>query len=319
MDFASVVRIREKQLIAELEFARSTFNHKGLRGASVESAFRDFVERHLPRSISVGTGQVFASTESGSLPSSGQIDVVICNDTQPFASARDTEGVFFIEGVIAAGEIKSTISRSKIRRELDKSIKFKSLESKIIHRNYIVEHSHHWINHFFRHRPYFLFSFENSGDWRGILLEIMDFIKQEKIIPIDAIFLLQSNIAIFISPDNSFPLTDSEGIPFLYDWNGKSVSGSIYIFQTDLILAWLLLWISIVRNDNRSQRDVIDFYLTDDLINKSLSPINMFRSKRPPEEIKREMDKDLFEFVRGELQSFRLRPKGHSVFKSNDA
>ncbi len=54
--------------------------HKGNRGSGAEDAFRDFLSRHLPRRFDVGHGEVVDTHGARS----GQVDVLIINEDQPF-------------------------------------------------------------------------------------------------------------------------------------------------------------------------------------------------------------------------------------------
>ena len=60
MDFRAVFQHQQRVLELELAMARERFAHYGLRGNAVEIAIRDFLERHIPRSLTVGTGEIIA-------------------------------------------------------------------------------------------------------------------------------------------------------------------------------------------------------------------------------------------------------------------
>lgn len=87
---ADAFKAQEKMLRAALDYARAMYEHRGNRGASVEVAFREFLGRHIPRNLTVGTGEVIDSYGSRS----GQIDVVIANEDQPLVSPPHEPGLF---------------------------------------------------------------------------------------------------------------------------------------------------------------------------------------------------------------------------------
>ncbi|WP_265984929.1 DUF6602 domain-containing protein [Ochrobactrum chromiisoli] len=97
MDFKDLFTHQQKILELELEVARTRFEHLGLRGNALEIASRDFFEKHLPRSVNVGTGEVIASESDNDSAGarSGQMDLVFSNQSQPFPTARDIPTLFF--------------------------------------------------------------------------------------------------------------------------------------------------------------------------------------------------------------------------------
>ncbi len=102
-------------LAASLEHSRASFRHSVLRGDGAESAFRQALDSHLPRYLAVGTGEVIDQSDTRS----GQVDVVIANEDQPFRTAIHEPGAFLIEGVGAAGEVKSQLTTAELSRALD--------------------------------------------------------------------------------------------------------------------------------------------------------------------------------------------------------
>jgi hypothetical protein len=79
----------ETQLRASLQESRARFSHSGLRGGGVENSFRAFLDSHLPRNVSVGTGEVIDSNESRS----GQTDVVHARRTSTSLRCAQRHGL----------------------------------------------------------------------------------------------------------------------------------------------------------------------------------------------------------------------------------
>ncbi|MEV6314740.1 DUF6602 domain-containing protein [Streptomyces sp. NPDC051776] len=124
-NLVAMLRSQDRKLSAALEESRSAFKHAGLRGDVVECAFREFLDRHLPRHFTVGTGEVLDLHDQ----TSTQTDVVVANIDQPFRSGIHDPGVFLIEGVSAAGEIKSRLTLDDLDDTLKKAAVFKKLRN----------------------------------------------------------------------------------------------------------------------------------------------------------------------------------------------
>jgi hypothetical protein len=163
-DIPPMFRAAEKMLAASLEKARAGFQHHGIRGDAAEIAFREMLELHLPRYLAVGTGEAIDSQGGRS----GQTDVVIANAEQPFRSSRDEAGVYLIEGLTAAAEVKSRLTTDELGDILEKAEEFKKLR--------VYDNAGDMIHcaeadrkRFYRCPPYFGFTYENSVAVRTIL------------------------------------------------------------------------------------------------------------------------------------------------------
>jgi hypothetical protein len=269
VDFKALFQQQQKLLALELEIARERFKHYGLRGNAVEISVRDFLERHLPRSLNAGTGEVVASLSDTEQKSSGQIDVVISNQLQPFIGPRDTPTTFLLEGVHMAGEVKTSLSRSMIQDELVKARKFRALRAQNVSRLVGVPEPDNWLSYYVFYRPYFLLGLETSGNWRAILLEVMTYIDEHRKMPLDGIFMLDQDVVIILSPYLEYPMVRNAGIPFEHVVDGKKTIGSIHIFKTTLPLAFFMCWVATFRGSFFDDRHPIAFYLQE-MLNEDL-------------------------------------------------
>jgi hypothetical protein len=104
----------EQQMRSELAKARATFAHNAYRGDEGEAAFRSVLRQFLPRRFELGHGEVIDSFGWRS----AQTDVVIANEDHPFIFSPDKPGLFLIEGVSAAGEVKAVLTRQKLADSL---------------------------------------------------------------------------------------------------------------------------------------------------------------------------------------------------------
>lgn len=50
-----------KQMRSDWNKARSATNHPSLKGASIETAFRDFLKHYLPKSLDISSGVIVDS------------------------------------------------------------------------------------------------------------------------------------------------------------------------------------------------------------------------------------------------------------------
>lgn len=286
MNFKDLFAHQQKILELELEVARTRFEHLGLRGNALEIAYRDFFEKHLPRSVSVGTGEVIASeSDSDSTGGrSGQMDLIFSNQSQPFPAARDVPTLAFIEGVLAAGEVKTRLSRSIMPEELRKARKFRALRAKNTSRLVQVPYPDVWASYYVFYRPYFIIANETKASWQSILLEVMEYIDSEKVLPLDGIFLLDQNVAIILSPYQDAPFTRKTGLPFRHKVDALDATGSINLYSTDTPLAFLMGWLSLFRTSFFEDQQPIGIYLQD-MVNSSLQDMTLLKTDTPVEEL----------------------------------
>ena len=67
-----------QQMRSELEKARKAIKHPGLKGSSLEEAFRSFLRDYLPRSLDVSTGILIDASGNDSR----QLDVIISDSAK---------------------------------------------------------------------------------------------------------------------------------------------------------------------------------------------------------------------------------------------
>jgi hypothetical protein len=115
----------EEQMRAKLAEIRATLRHAGGKGQQVEEAIRSFLREYLPRRLGVGHGEVIDAS-GGRSP---QTDIVIVTDDHPFTFPRDLPGLFFIEGVCGAGEVKTVVDKPELADAFEKARRFKALRA----------------------------------------------------------------------------------------------------------------------------------------------------------------------------------------------
>lgn len=225
----------ENQMKEKLKEIRTTFTHPGDKGTGVEDSFRKFFRNYLPRRMEVGCGEII-DLKGGR---SNQTDVIIVNEDHPFTFTQDLPGLFFIEGVCAAGEVKINLTSEELLKSIENSCQFKKLEM------YLGKGSTALINRsdqdrFYKCLPWFLVAFESQLTLSSIRSKIIEFEKNNKIKPnrlVDALFILDRGWIINFGDGNgSFQFRTPDG---------KSVKGWVYK-DSKSVLFDLLGWLSIV-------------------------------------------------------------------------
>lgn len=113
-----------KRLVAEFEFSAEA-GTPGLVGAAKEHPARAQLAEMLPKGVAVGSGIVIDSYGAFSK----QQDIVVYENLCPVFTFNDTaEATFFpVEGVIATGEVKSTLSKNELKDAFEKCCSVKKL------------------------------------------------------------------------------------------------------------------------------------------------------------------------------------------------
>lgn len=243
----------ENQMLNELERARTRFTHAGDKGVVVENSFREFLKSYLPRRFAVGNGEIVDSSGNRS----GQTDVVIVNEDHPFTFAEDLPGLFFIEGVVAAAEIKSVLNSDHLERTIKNSKKFKQLKAQIGHGTEVKVSSPADLKRYYSRPPFFLFAFESNISLEKIHqtlnTEIDDQTGNANTNLLDAVFILQKGWLINFGDGTEsfqFQTSDKKSLP---GWQGK---------KTESVLVPLLSWLSYVMPRMKRNVPVLQDYLS---------------------------------------------------------
>jgi len=225
----------EAQMKKKLEEVRATFEHPGDKGTSVEDSFRAFLREYLPRRLEVGHGEIIDTTERRS----AETDVVVVSEDHPFTFTRDLPGLFFIEGVCAAGEVKAILTSQELEKALKRSSKFKQLRMKPAEGNMTLTNPSD-LDRFYRCPPWFLVAFESQLNLAGVENKIRQFqggstVEVNRLA--DAVFILDRGWLInFGDGQGSFKFRTPEG---------NSVQGWVRK-DSDSVLFDLLNWLSVV-------------------------------------------------------------------------
>lgn len=223
----------EVQMKAKLEEIRTTFKHKGNKGSSVEEQFRQFLREYLPRRLDVGHGEIIDSKGM----QSKQTDIIITTEDHPFTFSKDP-GLFFIEGVCGAGEIKSILTSTELTKALENSCQFKKLEIEK-GTNTMASTNPSDEMRFYRCPPWFLFAFESQITIEKIQDKINTFVNGNGVELnkfLDGIFILGKGCIL--------NLFDGKG-EFTVKKDAEPLSGLISC-NSDEVLFHFLAWLYIV-------------------------------------------------------------------------
>lgn len=189
----------EQQMALVLPHARGTYVHHGLFGDSVEESFRAALGTHLPRYLVVGIGEVIDLRGTRS----SQTDVIVANDEQPFRYEQDKAGIYLLEGVSAAGEVKSKLTTAELDDCLAKGTQFKKLRSDNRTVSMIHGATNSDIRRFHRCPPHFVFAFESNVAPQTLINRLAaapEVVAADgtgnPLPPIDAVFVLGKGMAI---------------------------------------------------------------------------------------------------------------------------
>ena len=187
---ASLLKQEAVQLKSELQRIRDSFTHGGDRGDAAEATIREILRRHLPLSYRVGHGEVFNKDGKRSR----QTDIVVANEGQPaLFSDWDSANAFIIEGVAAAGEVKTSLqSASQLGDTFDKGAKFKSVLAEPPESSLMFSGPED-TRRFVYQRPYFAFFFESKLRLETVLTRLREWdLKTRAVLrpSIDGVFLL---------------------------------------------------------------------------------------------------------------------------------
>ncbi|MCX5864867.1 MAG: hypothetical protein NTW42_07315 [Deltaproteobacteria bacterium] len=226
----------QKRLEASLEEIRASHSHRGNRGSVAEVVVRAFLREYLPPDNRVGEGEIIDSKEHIST----QLDIVITNPNHPYINDLKEPGLFLIEGVAAAGEVKTNLNSKDIDTLIQSCISYKNLQ--IIHQAGTQIYSNDSdIKRFIDHRPYFVFAFESQITIETIHSKLDDYYAENNTPvenQIDAVFCLDRGAIINFG--------DGQGALKWSKPNQSSVPGiHIVEFGPDNVLLSLLSWLSI--------------------------------------------------------------------------
>jgi hypothetical protein len=232
-----VLEPADLRLRLALDLARARIGHAASKGALLESELRQIIADHLPRAFAVGQGEVVDSLGNRT----GQVDLVITNEYQPFRWAADEPGVHIIEGVCAGGELKSLLGHTELADVIAKGSRFKRLRYRAHSGAQVYGRHEADLDRFYESPPFIGVAVESSVSVQTMLdrLASAPTVPSSDGVggsqdPVDAIFLLDRGVAL--------NLGDGNGQLKFLEPNGNLVAGWVF-YETNTVLAEMLVWL----------------------------------------------------------------------------
>jgi hypothetical protein len=246
---AELFACQDGRLALDLKEARSKFSQSGDKGDAAEKALRSVLRDFLPRTYDIGNGEIIDCWGRRSQ----QTDVVITNADQPLAFPDDLPGLFLIEGVAGAGEVKSVLTTTELNKALDASRQFKTLTVMHAPGSLTISNTHD-LNRFGDHPPWFLFSFESELAIKTIyrrLVEVSGTGPATDTKLLDAVFVLGRGYLINLGDGTGTLKVGSLDRPR---------TGWVYT-EDSATTMHLLTWLSIVAPRQWRSTPVLPFYI----------------------------------------------------------
>jgi hypothetical protein len=116
-------------LLSYQKLSGTTSDHGDILGKAREFFVSEILRRFLPQAVHVGSGQIISGQiiEGHGKPSK-QIDIVIYRHDMPLLSSLASSNLYFVEGVVAALEVKSFLDAARLREALENCWSVKVLD-----------------------------------------------------------------------------------------------------------------------------------------------------------------------------------------------
>lgn len=228
VDFPAYFSGMEAKLRAELEVIRAVTTHAGNKGNKAEQALRTFLNDHLPRSIEVGHGEAIDKNGNDAGSKRGgehQIDVLLISDSHPRFGKIEEPNTYFIEGVLAGGEVKAALQMGQMEAVFRQAVAFKKLNTFLGNGDLTFGNDTDG-KRFLNRRPYFLFAYESAVKPEALIRRVLELERDNGVGPtdhIDAIFMLgEGSMFNFGDGTSSFMMLRPDGTPVTgWGFNGS--------------------------------------------------------------------------------------------------
>jgi hypothetical protein len=249
---SSMLNADEAVLLAALDRVRAEFEHRGLKGDALERSLRELLSRRLPRRFRVGTGEVIDRFGARS----SQLDVILLTDEQPFVHADDESGMYLIEGVAAAGEVKTRLDGAALDDILQKGGRIRGLRPTYLQGDEIYTNPSDR-SRFVESIPYFALAMESSLSAETTLERLgADSGAQngsgERLARLDALVVIGQGVY--------FNFHDGKGASQFVTTDGVSVTGWMGPFRGNALVQ-LFVWLNGVMPRVNRRQSVLPVYL----------------------------------------------------------
>jgi hypothetical protein len=226
----------DQLLAAKLQEARLSTRHSGVRGDELGGALGHIVKDHFVDCSSYYEKCEVRDTHENF---SSEVDLVFLNRFHPRFLLKDRPRAFFIEGVLAAAEVKASLDKSETIDCSQKARAFKRLQP-TVDGNDLQTHNvdaEDWPRYLLR-RPFFAFAYEDARRLSTIQKNIEDWVRMYQVPDaeqIDAFFILNKGIIV--------NLGTGSGVLEKMDANGDLLTGFVRN-ETTAIFSQLITWLS---------------------------------------------------------------------------
>ena len=235
---------------ATLVEARASFEHSGNKGSAVEESVRIVLRKYLPRVAAIGQGEVVDSHGNRSR----QTDVVVVSEDHPRIYEENGPSLFFVEGVTAAGEVKSVLTSEELRRSVEAASIFKRLRADP-GQGAMTNANPSDLARFAKCPPYFLFALESAIGRDKIAQVVNELFAEDPTRAdnsLDAIFVLGRGLWIHLG--------DGQGGYAVLRPDGQLASGWFMPDSEDLLYDFIA-WLTIVMPRIIRARPILASYL----------------------------------------------------------
>lgn len=228
----------DRQLAEVLRASRAHVSHHGGRGDEVAAALGEMVSTHL---VECASFHERCQVQDVAGSASGQLDLVFLNRFHPAFLAEGRPPAFYIEGIIAAAEVKTSLNKTEVIGCLEKARAFKRLVARVDGRDLQAHNvdAGDW-QRFLLRRPFFAFAYEDTRDL-GTVQDNIDEWVSDNSVPyteqIDAVFVLNKGVLVNLGA--------GIGVIELKDAAGDILNGFVRKAVQPVSLQ-LMLWLSLV-------------------------------------------------------------------------
>ncbi|OBH10676.1 DUF6602 domain-containing protein [Mycobacterium sp. E1747] len=252
--FHKILGTVEQELQTALAKARLESDHGTTIGDGAEEAVRNTLRNYLPSGYGVGKGIVYDAFGDGSR----QTDVVITNPEHPLSFPEGKSGTYVVDGVAAAGEVKSCLDVTTLSDSIKKGTAFKQLRMTLDESDRVMTAKEQaYMQQIGLVPPYFVVAFDNK-----IAIETLaERLREVDLIsppegksmgeqdwadtpqpPLDAICVLGKGVWLYLRPDNpmgfQIGITKQDGSKTVRN----DYSGWTYL-ETDAPLVITMIWL----------------------------------------------------------------------------
>jgi hypothetical protein len=214
-----------KRMVLDFEETSKALTHAGLKGASKEEKFREFLRKYFPRNLDVSKGQIIDS--NGNI--SREIDVIV-SDAFKTPIFYDVGGnrIIPVECVYSVIEVKSYLDTSAIEEIYQNMFSVRNLSKKAYYPpSGAIIHKHNLYGKEWNIWPVIYFVFAEDSIKLESLVEKLDELNQtNKLSPekrVDSICILKKGIIVNRLPDGKFDALPTEDSQLFSSYTGNAL------------------------------------------------------------------------------------------------